>query len=649
MASHRKYLFAILGVATLSVATSSFALNLGRAKGTVFLGQTLQLVVPVQMEAGEGASALCVEADVFYGDTRQDASRVAVASEWHSQSQSANLTVSSRSTVDEPVVTVYLRAGCESKTTRRYVLLSELAPTVVPSATTVNPPSVSLLRRSAPAASAPTSEKKADPQQRAAKQAKTGPIAKGSGVAQMKQLAPTPPKATGRRAHLKLAPLDLTQEYEPALKLTNELVAVESEDLQKRARAVALWRALNATPQEILSTDSRRQAYGIDIKNLQGITVKNRVLLEDMTRRLDQAETGRYSNPLVYGLFAAIAAVCLAIALSWRRARQGGLASEPWWRNDGVSDKSDAVDVGNGVGGKVSSVEQRVGQSLKVSQSVPHEDARSQPLSNAAPIDIDLQLDDPVDAGRSIPQYSSVRRDPVQAKPNKQPPRSAGHQDFGHSMSATLLRSVNSKEMLDVRQQAEFFMTLGQQEAAIALLTDNVEDGPEANPLVYLELLKVLHTLGRKGEYDHYRQGFNAIFNGHVPVYADFNQVGSGLEAYTPVCQQIVALWPSEAAVAYIESCLSRRHMESGGQDFDLEAFRDLLMLHGVASRIASVSFDSGFIAFSAAKTAPVPMSPVPDVAADFDAAEPLDGNLIDFDTSGWSPSTPGGSKRKAS
>ena len=214
--------------------------------------------------------------------------------------------------------------------------------------------------------------------------------------------------------------------------------------------------------------------------------------------------------------------------------------------------------------------------------------------------------------------------------------------DFAHSMSATL-RSVNTKEMLDVRQQAEFFLTLGQHEEAITLLRESVDAGAEANPLVYLELFRVLHSLGRKAEYDHYRSGFNAIFNGYLPAYADFNQAGSGLEAYPPVCNRIVALWPSEEAVSYIASCLVRGPKENGGQEFDLEAFRDLLMLHGVASRIASSSFDSGFMPFSAAKmdTPAAGQAAEGGVDVDLGVAHASRGNLIDFDASGSSPWTP--------
>ena len=646
MISARKYLFAVLGVAALCVATGSYALTLGRAKGSVNLGQPLKLVVPVQMEAGEGSSALCFEADVFYGDVRQDASRVAVSSDWYPQSQSATVVVSSIGAVDEPVVTVYLRAGCQSKTTRRYVMLSEVAPTAMASSTAINMPPVLPRVASTGAPKTPEQASKAAPA--IAKRANAVRIAKEPEASPAKPSASKKLKRADRRAYLTLTPLDLTQEFDPALKLSNALVMEGNEDLQKRARAAALWRSLNVMPADIINSESLRQAMELDLKNLQGTTDKNRQLLQDMTSRLDKAEAGRYSNPLVYGLFLSIAAICFAVAFVRNRTRQGGLANEPWWRDDMVGDKSELVEFPDGNAPTTSTAEKGAEPREVFAQSVPLEDAHPEPVSKFVHMDVDVDVGNPADLRHTTPPAYRARPEPGRAKPKPSLPRSAGHVDFGHSMSATLLRSVNTKEMLDVRQQAEFFMTLGQHEEAIALLRDSVDEEADANPLVYLELLKVLHTLGLKTEYDHYRQGFNAIFNGHVPVYADFNQAGSGLEAYTAVCQQLVLLWPS-AAVSYIENCLVRARGESGGQDFDLEAFRDLLMLHGVASRIASVSLDSGFAAFSAAKTAPIPVAAPLASDVDFDLSQAPDGNLIDFDISDWSPSLPDGSKDKPS
>ncbi len=603
----------------------SSALTLGRAKGAVFLGQALTLTVPVQMDGGDTPSALCFDADVFYGDVRQDGGRVSVTSTVQSPTQSVQVTVMSQVPVDEPVVTVYMRAGCENKTTRRYVMLAELAATVVPPSTGVGAAQA--------ATRAPQPDKTPATVPRSTSRANVPMLdaaSPGSRPAPAVRPAPQPSKAEGRRAHLKLAPLDLSIERDPTLKLSTELTVGEGEDPQERARAVALWRSLNATPQEVLGAESRRQALESDLKGLHAITLKNRQLLDDMTLRLGKAEAGRYSNPLVYGLLAGLLACGLGIAFLWSRSKRDALSGSPWWSDESVGHKSETVDYAASVG----------------PEARPASPAPRHP--SVADVDIDLPVADAVAPSRPQPVVAKLAKDAALATPSRTVSRASGHVDFGHSMSATLLRSVNSKEMLDVRQQAEFFMTLGQHDEAVALLRDSVEACADANPLVFLELLKVLQTLGRKADYDHYRTAFNAIFNGHVPVYAEFSLPGSGLEAYPPVCQRIVALWPTEEAVSFIENCLVRTRRESGGQEFDLEAFRDLLLLHGVAGRIASSSFDSGFMAFSAAKTAPIPMSPVTtDVGVDLDLSEPHDGNLIDFDSSSWPPSAPGDNQGK--
>ena len=99
----------IVGVVLLCVAFGSEALTLGRVRGAALVGQPLDMVVPVQMDAGEDASSLCFDADVFHADTRQEASRVRVVVEATAQPQTVNVRVLSSAVVDEPVVTVYLR------------------------------------------------------------------------------------------------------------------------------------------------------------------------------------------------------------------------------------------------------------------------------------------------------------------------------------------------------------------------------------------------------------------------------------------------------------------------------------------------------------------------------------------------------------
>ncbi len=181
--------------------------------------------------------------------------------------------------------------------------------------------------------------------------------------------------------------------------------------------------------------------------------------------------------------------------------------------------------------------------------------------------------------------------------------------------------------MLDVRQQAEFFMTLGQYEEAIDLLQNSVSHSEDANPLVYLDLLKMLHTLSRRTEFDSIRKTFNRIFSGRVPPYATFNEPSKGLEHYELLCDSIVAVWPGAEAVALIESSMVRgTDMVESGR-IELEAFRDLLMLHAVAKVLNGGADSPDAHTFSAAKIAAAGMP-------DFADSEPMTLDLpFDADT----------------
>lgn len=637
MKLHRKFLFAVFGVAVFCAAAGSSALTLGRARGAVLLGQPLKLTVPIQLESGEGLSVLCSDADVFYGDGKQDASRVAVTSDASPQAQTTNVYVSALANVDEPVVTVYLRIGCAAKTSRRYVLLADLAnqPGEPPIDANASPRG-----QSTPVASGvPTkiSESVETTQQRPSKRVRTvEPEVQIRQSRSMKSISGNRPSAP-LRARLKLAPVDLTVDRDPTLKLSNEMLQGDLDDLQRRAEAVVVWLSLNATPQEVVSAQSRRQAMESDLKGLHDVTAKNHRVLDELTRRLDQAETARYSNPLVYGVMAALAVCAYGLLYAWFRGQRRDYGGAPWWRGQGSSERTQAEAYGNDAASEYVDNGRVPAMAQEVAAVVPRECTVAKPDVGVADVDIALPWDAPVQVnqpGAPVPKHQMV--------PSVIASGPVGHHEFSDSMTATL-RAVNTKEMLDIRQQAEFFMTLGQHQEAVSILAENIDTSDDSNPLVYLDLLKVLHTLGRKTEYDHYRNAFNAIFSGRIPEYADFNHSGNGLQAYPDVCQHIAKLWPLQEAVAYIEECLVNSYDDAHA--FDLEAFRDLLMLHGVATRMVS-SLDSGFSAFSTSRA--VSREPVlgsiadPEidpilVDVDLDLSEPP-VNLIEFDAADLLP-----------
>ena len=160
-----------LGLVLAGTALGSAALNLGRARGAAWIGQPLELVVPVQTDPGQTETGLCAEAEVFHGDSRQDGSRVQVQVLGTDQPDTFNLKITSSALIDEPVVSVYVRAGCNQKSSRKFVLLADfpsdntaaqsrvttpvaqLVPTVVP---TEMPMPVSVAPAATVASSTPT-------------------------------------------------------------------------------------------------------------------------------------------------------------------------------------------------------------------------------------------------------------------------------------------------------------------------------------------------------------------------------------------------------------------------------------------------------------------------------------------------------------
>ena len=61
---------------------------------------------------------------------------------------------------------------------------------------------------------------------------------------------------------------------------------------------------------------------------------------------------------------------------------------------------------------------------------------------------------------------------------------------------------------------------------------------------------------------------------------------GSGLESYQRALSRIEALWPSSKVLDVIEESIFRRSGTDGEQAFDLEAYRELLLLYAVARDI---------------------------------------------------------------
>lgn len=110
----------------LGFALESSGLTIGRPQGAVWIGKPLDIVVPLSLDDAETGSGLCLEAEVVQGDLRIPDRSVTTSLEPGRSAASSRMRIRSTVTIDEPVVNVNVRAGCETRSTRSYVLLADV-------------------------------------------------------------------------------------------------------------------------------------------------------------------------------------------------------------------------------------------------------------------------------------------------------------------------------------------------------------------------------------------------------------------------------------------------------------------------------------------------------------------------------------------
>jgi pilus assembly protein FimV len=157
------------------------------------------------------------------------------------------------------------------------------------------------------------------------------------------------------------------------------------------------------------------------------------------------------------------------------------------------------------------------------------------------------------------------------------PPKGGAH--------ATSPRDVTIEELIDLEQQADFFIALGQDESAIELLIDHLRNNGGGSPLAYLKLLDIYRRRDDRVAYERIRLGFNQRFNAYAPVWEGDLQAGLALEDYAEVMQHLQQDWPRPtAAIAGLGELI---YQSAHGDVFDLPAYREVLFLYALALDLA--------------------------------------------------------------
>lgn len=515
----------LLSLVCAAAAGNSMALTLGRAHGAAILGQPLAVSFDVRLDTEDAADSMCIEADVVQGDTRIDPSRVHVATT--GKGQNAVVKVTTTTAIDEPVVTVTLKAGCAQQSSRRYVLLSDFpadlrgpatATAVLPSGLPESAPApvaavAPPVRSAAPRPAVSQTRPRATPRAAATRSAVTRNVAASAAPKPIRTVPAKPPR-------LQLELTELVQAPDGGLRSSGELAVPAAEDPALRASAAAQWQTLSGQPPDTAKLESLEGQVGA----LRAAVTQGQGTVVDLQTQLRQAQSERYANGLVYALIAGLLALLGALAYLWRARRSAPAAQ--WWQGPG------AVGVEEGEAG-----------------------APEGPLPGE-------------------PGITPVAPEPAS------PPEARGVAPAVALAPAGKKHQIHPSNLGDIQQHADFFVSLGQYDQAIGVLRSHIGDHPSGSPVAYLDLLQIYQRLGRNEDYAALGREFSRLFNGTVPEPTLFKNPGRGLEDYPEVLQRLESAWGTPEVLDLLEA-LIRPTSDAG--PFALGAFRELLLMHAVA------------------------------------------------------------------
>ncbi len=534
-----------VGLVLASTALGCAALNLGRARGAAWIGQSLELVVPVQIDPGQTDSSLCAEADVFHGDSRQDNNRIQVQVEPAGQTDTFNLRILSSALIDEPVVTVYLRAGCSQKISRKFVLLADFPPenatgqsrqATLPAVPTVVPADSTNSLPASSGAALTTSPAVPSPSAKATVAVAPKPTAQATAKPEPK--VPTTGKKTEEKSSQPAKPaVPQASAAKPTGTGKSRLRLDPVDTLSERIKSLETTNTAKNTLEEVARDNQKMQQLQADLRILLDQAVKNEASLAAMRERLEKAESNQVSLTIVY-LLVALLLLCVA-ALVYFVSRQPRLGAQDASTKPVKPQSADAAN--------------------NPSQQALDGEA---PYSQAGDIDVNLlDLDDA--------SFGEMMGDKSVAMPTNK----SKHHNF------------NADTLVDIRQQADFLAKLGKVDEALEILEKGIHANPVESPMLYLDLLVIANNFSRKTDFRQFRAEFEELFNATVPEFALFRDEGRKLDAYPALLEHINGQWDSPNVLDVIEACILRDPDATESDPFDLAAFRELVNMHAAATQ----------------------------------------------------------------
>lgn len=262
-----------------------------------------------------------------------------------------------------------------------------------------------------------------------------------------------------------------------------------------------------------------------EVKSMRELTVKNDSALLALRSQLEQAQSRQMFTTVLYALIALLLAAVAGLAWLWHSQKKLTVAAQSWWQHASDEDLT---------------------AFLRPEVAAP------------------------------APKAVAVVTKPlVVTEPEPEPEPAV----------TTAPSAINPESVQDLRQQAEFFISLGQDHRAIQILSQHVTAAERPNPLICMDLLSLYQQAHQAVEFNQLREVCGEHFNVHLPDLTDALQEGRDLASYPDVLATLTRLWPGDQARLFLDRCIFRKTATQA--PFDLAAFRELLSLHTLAEELA--------------------------------------------------------------
>jgi pilus assembly protein FimV len=618
---NRTILSIALGLIFNISAAPAWALNLGKGVLGSTLGQPLNFSVDVNSEPEEGVTPECVSADVYSGDNKLAPSSVRISSDGAAGATQFSVRVSTTAVIDEPVVTVAVSLGCPTRVTRRFILFVDPpvvtvnaevsaaegfrplplpAPSAVAAPKSISRSAVKKTRRS-PSASRPVAVANSDAVYRPQRRNLIPVPAPQDNPASKPMLQRPPalakvdtPAASAPRLKLDSAPRTVTP---PAASASSGAMLSEAAAAKAAADSASASAATGALQEAELRAARRVAALEESLQKLRIEAQASRKSLETLQATVREADARKAPSVLAWGLGALAAALAAVVAaMLWLQARR---RSNPSWWTGGAAEPHPLAG----------------GRSLSPDTRSPRSTAHAgEPGFSASPFSAS-QRDSFTVASGPAPLTSSAPAARFTANSVTSVPslavglgasnatavaatatKSNADNDFTALGSS---RELSVEELIDLEQQADFFMVLGQDEAAIDLLMTHLRSTGGLSPMPYMKLLEIYRRLGNHDAYERIRDRFKQRFNGEIPGASVDPEEGRSITDYPDTLGQLIVVWPSSfKAVETLGRWLARSDSDApgGSLTFDLPAYSELLFLHSIARDLSAREPSAGGI-----------------------------------------------------